>query len=209
MTQPGKHWLNVTDAGCSASDTILVFASSQTIEAQFLASTQDTVNRPVQFVNLSTPAPVSQTWFFGDGSTSNELHPVHTFVLPKEFGVTLEVSNGYCSDRITKNIQVLFKTIKAELPGQTQKLEMLAFSVYPNPASTELMIEMAFNVHSAVQVRLMDLSGRILKEENVPEGLDHRTAVDVSTCANGLYLLSVHSSGLKGEVQKTVKFIKN
>ncbi|MGY2078176.1 PKD domain-containing protein, partial [Blastococcus sp. SYSU DS0828] len=48
----------------------------------------------VAFTDTSTGSPTSWAWDFGDGSTSTEQHPVHTFVAAGSFVVTLTASNG-------------------------------------------------------------------------------------------------------------------
>lgn len=56
----------------------------------------------VQFNNTSTGA-TSFLWSFGDGSTSNDINPVHTYLTPGTYSVTLTATNGNCSKSITQN----------------------------------------------------------------------------------------------------------
>jgi gliding motility-associated-like protein len=50
------------------------------------------INDPIQFTNTATGDYVSMIWNFGDGTTSTELNPVHTFVNPKDYLVTQTVT---------------------------------------------------------------------------------------------------------------------
>jgi len=56
---------------------------------------------PVQFINNSTGA-TSFLWDFGDGNTSIEENPVHTYINPTSFTVTLTAINGPSLQRETK-----------------------------------------------------------------------------------------------------------
>ena len=57
----------------------------------------------VQFANTSTGA-TTYFWRFGDGTTSTDINPVHTYTTTGVFDVTLIASNGAggCSDSITQ-----------------------------------------------------------------------------------------------------------
>jgi len=206
--QPGKYWAEVNDYGCSASDSVLVVATNNTIQALFLASTQDTVNTPVKFVCLSDPEPVSQVWSFGDGLTSNELNPVHTFILPHDFSVTLEVSNGFCTDKITKQLSVLFRQSSHAVYQPKSKLALLGFNVYPNPAESYLQIDFELNDFAPIELRIFDISGRLLLEESSGIRIQLSTILNTSEFKSGLYILNLSAHSAKGEISKTTKFIK-
>jgi PKD repeat protein len=50
---------------------------------------------PVKFTDLSTGEPVTWKWDFGDGSTSTEKNPQHTYQKSGYYDVTLTVTNAY------------------------------------------------------------------------------------------------------------------
>jgi PKD repeat protein len=55
----------------------------------------------VQFLDRSTGTPTNWSWNFGDGGTSTEQNPVHTYPGPGTFIVTLKVSNPAGSTKTT------------------------------------------------------------------------------------------------------------
>ena len=69
---------------------------------------------PVQFRDKSANNPTSWLWNFGDGATSTERNPVHTYTSTGTFTVTLTVSNAAGSDQ-------LVQTITVSEPGVTGK----------------------------------------------------------------------------------------
>ncbi len=60
----------------------------------------------VQFTNQSTGDNLSYSWNFGDGATSNEVNPTHSFVTAGSYSVTLTVSSTTGSNTSQIVIQV-------------------------------------------------------------------------------------------------------
>lgn len=56
----------------------------------------------VQFTDMSQGDIVSRLWDFGDGNTSTELNPTHTYVQKGFYDVTLAVQDQYISRSITR-----------------------------------------------------------------------------------------------------------
>jgi len=57
----------------------------------------------VSFSDASTGAPTSWSWDFGDGVTSTNSSPVHTYDNPGTYSVTLTVANASGSNTVTKS----------------------------------------------------------------------------------------------------------
>jgi gliding motility-associated-like protein len=81
------------------------FSSTAQLTANFTADTQAgcagllTVN----FTNTSTGSPTTYSWNFGDGATSNQNNPSHTYSVAGVYTVTLTISSGATSDTEIKN----------------------------------------------------------------------------------------------------------
>lgn len=56
----------------------------------------------VQFLDDSWPRPTSWAWDFGDGNTSDEQSPMHTYAESGDYSVTLEVTNAFGSNQVIK-----------------------------------------------------------------------------------------------------------
>jgi PKD repeat protein len=82
----------------------------QTPEANFYVSPQ-IQNYPetnVYLLNTSSYGEWTYNWNFGDGTTDSERNPgEHAFDTFGFFDIELKVSNAYCRDSITKQIQIL------------------------------------------------------------------------------------------------------
>ncbi|CAM2069488.1 PKD domain-containing protein [Sulfidibacter corallicola] len=88
-----------TSAGC------FEYATSG-LRAHFLLDVErEALPVTASFTNLSEEAQ-SWQWDFGDGTTSAELHPVHTYKAPGEYTVVLTVFNGAQADQFSRSLTV-------------------------------------------------------------------------------------------------------
>jgi len=80
------------------------FTSTAPLNAAFgVDKTSGVFPVSVQFTDRSTGAPNSWSWDFGDGATSTDQSPSHTYTTAGQFNVTLSVGDGTNSDSVTKN----------------------------------------------------------------------------------------------------------
>lgn len=96
--------LVITDNnGCTDSVTQMIYVRPQPV-ANFGAS--DTIGcapETITFNDLTVHTPTSWLWDFGDGQTSNQQNPVHTYQNDGIYSVRLYVEDQYgCSDEIEK-----------------------------------------------------------------------------------------------------------
>ncbi|MGM0650699.1 MAG: PKD domain-containing protein, partial [Bacteroidota bacterium] len=75
---------------------------TEALNADFTAdNTTISVNDTVNFTDLSTGSPTSWNWDFGDGNTSNEQNPQHTYNSAGTYTVELIATNTYDSDTLS------------------------------------------------------------------------------------------------------------
>jgi len=106
-TTPGTQWisLQVTENGCSSPtiyDSVIVY---DTPEVLFKAdTTEGCAPVTINFTNLSVPSGDIWQWDFGDGGSSTQENPSHTYTSNGNYSVTLAVStNEGCDDTLTWN----------------------------------------------------------------------------------------------------------
>ncbi|MDZ4858786.1 MAG: PKD domain-containing protein [Candidatus Hydrogenedentes bacterium] len=110
---PGTYSVTLTVQTSTQSDTqvkqnFIVVEDAGDIDADFIASTTNPpANTPVEFTDLSDPGTgdIDQWfWNFGDGGTSTDQNPSHTYTTVNEFTVVLTITmEDGVSDTETKN----------------------------------------------------------------------------------------------------------
>ena len=99
-------------------DDVEILTVIGTPAAAFAASpTSGTVPLTVAFSDASTGGPTSWSWDFGDGSTSTQASPSHTYTTPGTYDVSLTVSGLGGSDTETKLGYVVVDPIAAPEAG--------------------------------------------------------------------------------------------
>ncbi len=133
----------------------------------------------VSFTNTSTQA-TNFEWDFGDGKSSNEENPTHTFLTTGDYFVTLNASNDFCSSSITFTVPVSTNSAKDISSNDLVK-------VYPNPVGEILKIEIEPQFLNGLErIELIDINGRVL---DINQDLSSMNQMNVSTLPSGIYLL--------------------
>jgi PKD repeat protein len=134
FTQAGVYAvvLTVTDEeGLTGSATITITVSETNVAPNAVATaTPLEGNAPLEVIfdgSASTDdiGIVSYTWDFGDGATSNEINPIHTYGFAGEFDVVLMVSDGEFTDTAELTI-----VVTENIPTEIGNFEVI---VAPNP----------------------------------------------------------------------------
>ncbi len=123
MAMAGQYTCTIALGGQtnSATTNVVVYPKPT---ANFTATTVCKGN-PTQFTSTSTTNPSGQQmtyqWNFGDGQTSTQQNPSHTYSQAGSFPVTLTVScgNGHCTSSKTQNVTVYAAPIANAGPDQT------------------------------------------------------------------------------------------
>ena len=90
----------------SGSDTIVKNDFITVFEAPTADFSVEIIGDSVYFENLSS-SPADYEWNFGDGNSSTEFEPIHSYEEDGEYEVTLVVSNLCGADTVTLNVDVI------------------------------------------------------------------------------------------------------
>ncbi|MEO0779402.1 MAG: PKD domain-containing protein [Bacteroidota bacterium] len=73
-------------------------------------------------------------WDFGDGNTSSQENPSHTYAASGTYTVTLTVTNGTCEDIITQDVTYIVTSVRDLIESEWQ------LQANPNPFSSNLVV---------------------------------------------------------------------
>ena len=155
--------------------------------ANFTAASADLT---VTFSNTSLNA-VSYLWNFGDGATSTDPNPVHTYAAPGAYTVTLSATN-LCTT-LTKTLSFTFTSGVQDLSDQ------IGVRLLPNPTAGDFQVEVQSHVAADLRLRLLDAQGRLVKTTDmaIKPGLTTVPFVQLQL-AKGVYQLTIQSdAGLR------------
>lgn len=190
----GTHLVTVTDAsGCTASVEVEVGYTNPLPVAAFNWFASGSV---VQFSNLSTNG-TSYSWDFGDGSTSTDQNPVHTYAAGGTYTVTLVVTNACGTDTITLVIDT--NNIGINDPNGDASV----LNIYPNPNHGVFTLNYtSTGIIGEIQVNVMTIEGKLLITEQFTVNADTfvRNYSDIELAA-GIYIVQFVSQN-KTEVKR-------
>ena len=156
--------LTVNDAGGLSDETTLTITVSAANGAPTAVASSDVSEGEapleVTFTGDGSSDDIGVTgyfWDFGDGNTSTEANPVHTFTTAGTFEVSLTVNDaGGLSDVTTLTIEVM--------DNVTNAIDDIEVIVAPNPTSEYAYVYMnnSFNREMVVGFTVHDTSGRLI-----------------------------------------------
>ncbi|MFN0202698.1 MAG: PKD domain-containing protein [Bacteroidia bacterium] len=171
------------DYGCK--DTANVNIMMRTMKPEFSASATEidlaTAKGVVRFSD-KTPEATSWKWDFGDGSKGDGKEMLHIFTQVGEYPVKLEISNGSCS-------QILTKTIKVKNSSSIQALSNWEVKTLPNN-QFEIMM-------TVPQVMTLNLNVLNVQKESVLGGVLHLSkgnfsqTIDLNSLEKGKYGIEI------------------
>ncbi|WP_031427815.1 PKD domain-containing protein [Flavimarina sp. Hel_I_48] len=152
-------------------------------------------------------ASLTYFWEFQDGKTSTKVDPKHTFEKAGFYPVSLTVKRGE---------EVLYQnTVEVVVDGVSDGSfaeEILQEGVqttrlYPNPASTNVTLEVAKQSKSITKINIFDVRGRMILEFDAEKINDNgRYYLNVESLEAGVYMLTI--SGNEGLVEQKRLLIK-
>jgi len=99
------YTLSVTDINNCSSDTPVTVTVNPNPTPQF-SYLPVCANNPMVFTNGSTPAGNNYVWNFGDGNTSTQPNPSHTYTTADSFTVSLTAELGTCDSTFSETVLV-------------------------------------------------------------------------------------------------------
>lgn len=144
----------------------------------------------VQFTDLSANDPTEWAWDFGDGNSSEEQNPLHTYEAEGSYEVCLTVSNLAGASEICQTLNIVIVNSK-EAASPPQSL-----SAHPSPAREWLEVDLNGLRGQGVNLRCFNLQGQLMAQYDWGSAPSH-LRIQVSDWPAGLYYLT--ATGQQGK----------
>ena len=140
----------------------------------------------VQFFNNSSGAN-EYLWDFGDGNTSTDIQPMHTYNQEGTYPVTLQAYNGNCNDITTLLIDVIDDvTFTGEIVANND-IKMWV-------SDRKLMINHGMNDLKDMNISIYNLSGQLISQ-NLLKGQNKSIAqISIDNFEEGIYQVILSST---------------
>ena len=142
------------------------------LETPVASFTMNNVGNTVTFTSTSTGGNLTYNWDFGDGNSSTDANPVHTYAANGLYTIVLTVTNS-CDNASCQN--------QIDLTMTTIQEETLNVEIYPNPAESYCKIICGDIMKS---VELTDLQGKLI-QSLLPDA--KIITLDLQGIAKGIY----------------------
>jgi len=157
--------------------------------AQFSIDTLSSVS----FKFNSASPSINNWWYFGDGNTSSNSNPTHTYIFSGTYTVSHVVSYGCRQDSVVQTIDVFDATDLIETKRQNALL-----GVFPNPCQDYVRVTSVYNSLRPFNFELYDVLGQKI---NIETKGDKLLMHDLKS---GIYFLKVNNE----EQPRIVRIIK-
>ncbi len=199
---PGTSYhfkIAIADVGDEAYDSgVFIRKGSFCGNTQFMVAQFDAFGASedaVQFVSPTISAD-SYLWDFGDGSTSTEQNPLHTFADTATYNVTLSTTN------ICKTSTVI-KPVSLNTVGIQTAKSPIKFLLYP-VSSHNYKIEFNNWLNQAATLFITDMQGKQVASFDLGSESKTKKTLDFSEIPLGVYAAKLSM----GNYSKAVKFVK-
>ncbi|MBI5915216.1 MAG: PKD domain-containing protein [Bacteroidetes bacterium] len=149
----------------------------------------------INFTDLSYYEPTTYGWQFGDGSSSNEINPVHTYASDGTYEVCLTVANGY-------GLNTYCRTLQIGTTATGEATPEVNLTVFPNPAMEATNIILSDYLPRHATLTLYTATGQSVLRHCISAGWN---TVPLEGIAPGLYFYEVKD---EERVLKSGKLVK-
>lgn len=152
VTQTGNYWVEISNSCGNSIDASFITVESIPT-AGFSVQSNGAI---VGFSDQSLQATQWQ-WDFGDGNSSTQNSPIHSYSSNGSYTITLIASNSCGSDTVTQNLEVSITGI--------DEWERTGIRLYPNPVSHQFQIT-GHTSNLPVHLEIRSSDGRLVWQRN-------------------------------------------
>lgn len=149
------------------------------------------------FTDITPGGNTAWSWSFGDGGTSTQQNPSHTYTANGTYQVCLTVTNSCGQDSSCQSLTVNVVSVQDALQNSLE--------IWPNPAGNLLNVRLAMTGTTGLTLRIHDMAGRVTYQQEIAATATvWASALDISNLASGMYMLELEGD----EIQVLRRFVK-
>ncbi|MEO0471705.1 MAG: PKD domain-containing protein [Bacteroidota bacterium] len=204
-TGAGPHQITYASAGSktvslTVSDGTNSDVSQYAIQVTPLpdpAFSSSNVGAVTTFTN-TTVNGTTYSWDFGDGNSSMDANPEHTYAANGVYTVSLTATNDCGSETITQEVNMTTVGIDPSLISEIK--------VFPNPNQGIFDVQVKGSSARNYQFRLLDLRGRTVWQNAYQNrSSDFTESINVSGLTSGVYLLQITADASRETIKVMVE----
>jgi PKD repeat protein len=198
--------ISINSSAAASSDSYYYFYNLQVREPRCVSPKDTATAVPVSsyftytdnsntftFMDGSSGA-TSWLWDFGDGNTSTQQNPVHTYANGNAYTVTLSINGGSCI-----STQVINGILGIDKPANDRPMVRLM----PNPANSWVQLNLDKAATEDLTIQITAVDGRTLQTATLKQGITEFT-LNLEQLPSAVYFVSIYGLNFS-EVRKLVK----
>lgn len=156
----------------------------------------------VSFTDASLYNPTSWTWSYGNGNMNAQRNPTYTYPNGGSYEVCLEAKNVFNNPPFNKPVDSTCQQIDVTV-GIGEEILERAFTVYPNPTTGEVTLDVKDLNFDRMNVTVLNMLGEVVIAENHSNVLaQSKYQLNLSNFAKGMYLVRINTE--QGVVTKRI-----
>ncbi len=212
--EPG-YFTYCIDLGCQPDNkTCKTFYADPNCEARFFLDTVNSIvfnGNIIFWRNPKLGNKYSYEWDFGDGSISTNAYPVHSYSNPGTYEICLTITfndgvtncvHTFCDTVIFEQAHLTFQVMDpARISVDEFEDGRAEYSLYPNPASDEVILSWDENDNFLDKIGLYQINGQLIREWKGEE--DGEQIIRLENIPPGVYIVKAAMQ----DAAKTVRLV--
>gem|GEM_PF-6738268 len=164
--QAGTFTIEITDANSckNTAELEVTFSPGIAFLGKFLTPVMACVGDTVHFIEISETdvVPGAFTWTFGDGGSSTDRDPTHSYTAAGNYNVQVEVFDQACGNLSAAKTVVINQCRLTGLDGGTMFAQ-----VFPNPSAGDFRLTIELPQRDDLLIQLFDLRGALVETRKI------------------------------------------
>lgn len=203
IAEEASYYVTIKDEnGCIGRDTMefTIIPRAQAEGFSYIPFFYEQFGK-VQFSAINPVNIVLYAWEFGDGNTSTQANPTHTYATNGVYNVKLTIYGEACEPR------TYYQNINIDLPPTSidDIKNNIKVQLYPNPTNSNLNIAFEKEHEKIETIQVIDALGRNYQMQQQKQS-GKVTSIDVSTLAPGLYNIIITTN--EGTISSKFNVVK-